>query len=119
MCVCWFFFFKKKTAYEMRISDWSSDVCSSDLPRVVARPAPRLARTPMRMREVGSDSIWPAPALARFDHGAVLRAVRRGELDKEVGDVVRCAQGHGVLAGTGGRAHRGAERPRRDRKRAE
>src|SRR3546814_8340362 len=29
-CVC-VFFFKQKTAYEMRISDWSSDVCSSDL----------------------------------------------------------------------------------------
>src|SRR3546814_8483008 len=27
-----FFFFKQKSAYEMRISDWSSDVCSSDLP---------------------------------------------------------------------------------------
>src|SRR3546814_2899959 len=33
MCVFFFFFFfKQKTAYEMRISDWSSDVCSSDLP---------------------------------------------------------------------------------------
>src|SRR3546814_7047794 len=34
MTVCWlvvFFFFEQKTAYEMRISDWSSDVCSSDL----------------------------------------------------------------------------------------
>src|SRR3546814_1336812 len=41
MCICYgwvvgyghacFFFFKQKTAYEMRISDWSSDVCSSDL----------------------------------------------------------------------------------------
>src|SRR3546814_5897893 len=31
-----FFFFKQKTAYEMRISDWSSDVCSSDLQRLVA-----------------------------------------------------------------------------------
>src|SRR3546814_6870969 len=29
-----FFFFKQKTAYEMRISDWSSDVCSSDLQSV-------------------------------------------------------------------------------------
>src|SRR3546814_18706487 len=29
--MCFFFFFKQKTAYEMRISDWSSDVCSSDL----------------------------------------------------------------------------------------
>src|SRR3546814_1320083 len=28
------FFFKQKTAYEMRISDWSSDVCSSDLQRI-------------------------------------------------------------------------------------
>src|SRR3546814_4429729 len=28
---CIFFFFKQKTAYEVRISDWSSDVCSSDL----------------------------------------------------------------------------------------
>src|SRR3546814_4950370 len=38
LCPSWsfselrFFFFKQKTAYEMRISDWSSDVCSSDLP---------------------------------------------------------------------------------------
>src|SRR3546814_7984928 len=31
MSVYIFFFFKQKTAYEMRISDWSSDVCSSDL----------------------------------------------------------------------------------------
>src|SRR3546814_5784189 len=36
----YFFFFKQKTAYEMRISDWSSDVCSSDLspPSTVSRP---------------------------------------------------------------------------------
>src|SRR3546814_3627954 len=33
-----YFFFKQKTAYEMRISDWSSDVCSSDLE--IARRAP-------------------------------------------------------------------------------
>src|SRR3546814_3146300 len=31
VCFILFFFFKQKTAYEMRISDWSSDVCSSDL----------------------------------------------------------------------------------------
>src|SRR3546814_8676289 len=31
ICLCVFFLFKQKTAYEMRISDWSSDVCSSDL----------------------------------------------------------------------------------------
>src|SRR3546814_4078802 len=34
-CFCFVFFFKQKTAYEMRISDWSSDVCSSDL-RIIA-----------------------------------------------------------------------------------
>src|SRR3546814_7135345 len=34
-----FFFFKQKTAYEMRISDWSSDVCSSDLIQPVAEAA--------------------------------------------------------------------------------
>src|SRR3546814_4282732 len=32
-----FFFFKQKTAYDMRISDWSSDVCSSDLLRALTR----------------------------------------------------------------------------------
>src|SRR3546814_3886334 len=34
-----FFFFKQKTAYEMRISDWSSDVCSSDLKHLIAAMA--------------------------------------------------------------------------------
>src|SRR3546814_2812758 len=43
-----FFFFKQKTAYEMRISDWSSDVCSSDLaalltPTAVLPPRARAA----------------------------------------------------------------------------
>src|SRR3546814_7462504 len=39
------FFFKQKTAYEMRISDWSSDVCSSDLndlPGMAKRLGPRI-----------------------------------------------------------------------------
>src|SRR3546814_1665807 len=37
--VCIFFFFKQKTAYDMRIMDWSSDVCSSDLHARRARDA--------------------------------------------------------------------------------
>src|SRR3546814_5024551 len=41
LCIVLFFFVKQKTAYEMRISDWSSDVCSSD---VVARGDEALAR---------------------------------------------------------------------------
>src|SRR3546814_8747033 len=51
----WFFFFKQKTAYEMRISDWSSDVCSSDLLRkrsaTIATPAKRLS--PIVSRSIG------------------------------------------------------------------
>src|SRR3546814_18389519 len=39
-----FFFFKQKTAYEMRISDWSSDVCSSDLIRSLCCCCRRLGR---------------------------------------------------------------------------
>src|SRR3546814_13259407 len=37
-----FFFFKQKTAYEMRISDWSSDVCSSDLQHIVGHPSQQI-----------------------------------------------------------------------------
>src|SRR3546814_5139257 len=43
-----FFFFKQKTAYEMRISDWSSDVCSSDLPGAKGPGRPPGARHPRR-----------------------------------------------------------------------
>src|SRR3546814_4924103 len=39
-----FFFFKQKTAYELRISDWSSDVCSSDLDLQSHDRSPLLAR---------------------------------------------------------------------------
>src|SRR3546814_3625205 len=46
----WFFFFKQKTAYEMRISDWSSDVCSSDLAS--------------RVRETLVDAVVPALEIA-------------------------------------------------------
>src|ERR1043166_8246666 len=45
MCLnvwCWcFFFFKQKTAYEIPKRDWSSDVCSSDLPPIFFQGAPR------------------------------------------------------------------------------
>src|SRR3546814_16732997 len=44
LCVCCFFFFKQKTAYEMRISDWSSDVCSSDLDAARAANAEEFLR---------------------------------------------------------------------------
>src|SRR3546814_9840420 len=63
-----FFFFKQKTADEMRISDWSSDVCSSDLG---FEPLYADQETPIPMDDVfnwaqGGDAIdsfaWPQPA---------------------------------------------------------
>src|SRR3546814_3886778 len=49
-----FFFFKQKTAYDMRISDWSSDVCSSDLLRV-GQPCPAVVRLQRHRRQRGRD----------------------------------------------------------------
>src|SRR3546814_13942190 len=46
------FFFKQKTAYEMRISDWSSDVCSSDL----RKRTPTIARAAAKARTPGSST---------------------------------------------------------------
>src|SRR3546814_10360998 len=71
MChvICYhFFFFKQKTAYEMRISDWSSDVCSSDLsplpasipPQAVPAPRPAYRATPpwrSEERRVGKECV--------------------------------------------------------------
>src|SRR3546814_5708365 len=63
-----FFFFKQKTAYEMRISDWSSDVCSSDLsavfwstagygPLAMARNCPTGRRRSISARPTGCRAI--------------------------------------------------------------
>src|SRR3546814_7929539 len=53
-----FFFFKQKTAYDMRISDWSSDVCSSDLRRLFEPNQPnveRLGSAGSPLHRVGAD----------------------------------------------------------------
>src|SRR3546814_15186712 len=56
-----FFFFKQKTAYEMRISDWSSDVCSSDLRRHLIGQRHRLDRPdPQQMLEGEMERHVPA-----------------------------------------------------------
>src|SRR3546814_13361161 len=61
---CVFFCFKQKTAYEMRISDWSSDVCSSDLSAdIPARPFPRRP-------SVEGNGIGRAPFLGRSARGS-------------------------------------------------
>src|SRR3546814_2764231 len=59
-----FFFFKQKTAYEMRISDWSSDVCSSDLPDRQRRAA--IVRR-LRLSEGLSDRAFLARPARPFD----------------------------------------------------
>src|SRR3546814_2167986 len=59
-----FFFFKQKTAYEMRISDWSSDVCSSDLHSNCAID-PEMSGAPPWPRSKGTDWNLSAPLLAR------------------------------------------------------
>src|SRR3546814_389091 len=53
LCYCFFFFFfKQKTAYEMRISDWSSDVCSSDLSAMIRLAFQKLAPDPAHVHRV-------------------------------------------------------------------
>src|SRR3546814_8891907 len=59
-----FFFFKQKTAYEMRISDWSSDVCSSDL---------TLIRRCLEPCLVCLDEVQWINVFGRLQHGFVLQ----------------------------------------------
>src|SRR3546814_415586 len=99
-----FFFFKQKTAYEMRISDWSSDVCSSDLllrdePRRSA--ARRLLENPPEVQHAARD----------HDHHrcrgrAVRRFLPRGAAGKylELGHALRLCRG--VDRGDGDPPHR-------------
>src|SRR3546814_16067120 len=67
-----FFFFKQKTAYEMRISDWSSDVCSSDL----AEPA-----RVVHLRDQAAVGDARRDAVAEFTGGRVVlqQRLERGE----------------------------------------
>src|SRR3546814_18505539 len=63
--LCYFiFFFKQKTAYEMRISDWSSDVCSSDLEVVLDHENPQSVQASRSSRH-GSAFRYASSARAR------------------------------------------------------
>src|SRR3546814_10461415 len=77
------FFFKQKTAYELRISDWSSDVCSSDL------PAHQLAifAFPAQPQGEGDEAFGRRPAV-ELDIDAV---ARRGARVALAGDDARLA----------------------------
>src|SRR3546814_7591525 len=90
MFVVFIFFFKQKTAYEMRISDWSSDVCSSDLystcrkPRSILCPAQRpKACRPFTAWSSVSCVCWmhctSCEAFRLLRHGCASRRLRRSE----------------------------------------
>src|SRR3546814_13223920 len=86
--MCCFFFFKQKTAYEMRISDWSSDVCSSDLA--------------------------VAHRIAMGCHGQMPPAPRRRGLYERISDRACLARGAGVAhLWRHQRDHDGADRDRK------
>src|SRR3546814_1292655 len=120
------FFFKQKTAYEMRISDWSSDVCSSDLPDLpeeAARAAAR-ARRPA-VRELDARRLdHPEPLLSLLEAalpargGAPARALaqlaRRG---LRVGARYRAAPCRGNRARAGARPRQRRRRQSEDQRR--
>src|SRR3546814_10342528 len=73
--IVFFFFFKQKTAYEMRISDWSSDVCSSDLsdelvmelsPTELSAASEEFQRLAPRAAPLAIDRRLPPAALAGY-----------------------------------------------------
>src|SRR3546814_6491961 len=95
LCICFvlfFFFFKQKTAYEMRISDWSSDVCSSDLadapsaarPGAAGRVSGEACHALMRCRQQPRDRQIAVPAYRLIEDGAlVVPANDEHQLDRK------------------------------------
>src|SRR3546814_10424943 len=85
---CSFFFFKQKTAYEMRISDWSSDVCSSDL---LPRHPPRISGSEpsvsvdcpvaQQFKILHVMASWQGGALEGIRHAHAVQAVLRTAVD--------------------------------------
>src|SRR3546814_2839854 len=78
-----FFFFKQKTAYEMRISDWSSDVCSSDLKRKERKPHEEPCNR--AVLAVSHRSREAEAARHRLGPGRAVVVVRRAERPQQIG----------------------------------
>src|SRR3546814_8044653 len=79
LCMFVFFFFKQKTAYEMRISDWSSEVCSSDL-----AGCRRIGTGLKKDRAEGGEYGFRVHAGAGGDQGVDRRYLQRSE-ERRVG----------------------------------
>src|SRR3546814_7964333 len=83
-----FFLFKRKTAYEMRISDWSSDVCSSDRGEIdrVARRGRTVAFVEGKRRADRTSAAWAVEerALRRVVAAAGMLAPRYARPDDEI-----------------------------------
>src|SRR3546814_369133 len=85
----WFFFFKQKTAYEMRISDWSSDVCSSDLLAPQDEEYRRLSEAYLKYQSQAShETLETIPA------GAL---IKQGNVDFRVPSIAERLRGEGYL----------------------
>src|SRR3546814_3256438 len=85
-CILVFCFFKQKTAYEMRISDWSSDVCSSDLPmhevdlRAWRRQIGYVPQETLLLNGTVAENIaWGQPAASRDEIEAAARMANADE----------------------------------------
>src|SRR3546814_8727703 len=96
----YFFFFKQKTASEMRISDWSSDVCSSDLPAATSAAAATSRSSP-------SSTAWSTTAS---------RATASSRASTRAPDRARGAPAPGSVHGRRSRDPRGRSDKRRDGK---
>src|SRR3546814_2546727 len=74
------FFFKQKTAYEMRISDWSSDVCSSDLLEAIYTYTPIIVQVPKVGSAVYAHEIQGT--LKKFELSAEENSVATSEIGR-------------------------------------
>src|SRR3546814_13912816 len=94
MCM-FLFFFKQKTAYEMRISDWSSDVCSSDLISsgsqvAIMAPTEILAEQHYQklsswLQPLGVQVAWLTGSLTGKERKAAIQAIESGQAQLVVG----------------------------------
>src|SRR3546814_7194531 len=75
-----FFFFKQKTAYELRISDWSSGVCSSDLDRFHQRALAGTTRTP-EQRVIGRQSLGETPRVVEQDSALLGNTLQQFQIE--------------------------------------